>query len=149
MPEWLCPFSYYLIDHPHFYRNPQGWHGARWRYWLHRKACCEWCEIWREYYRQFFLVKLDPLYFDALWHEHPVFLHIGKSFRRIHAHFRGGLDDNSYRLSWEVEQLSQIMWIAYKAFPELWQLERVAEELKGVATDLQVGPRRKLSYTIP
>ncbi|KAF2876855.1 hypothetical protein BDV95DRAFT_239293 [Massariosphaeria phaeospora] len=81
---------------------------------------------------------------------HPyTFRCIKSQFRQIHHHFKHGYDENARALSREVEQLSQdLQWLS-KRRRDLWELAKLSEELKIMATGLQVGPRRLLYYTMP
>lgn len=85
--------------------------------------------------------------------ESPVHAGIYCSFRQVHDNYKRwhGLEGHgTYELSREVECMSRRLWTFFRMFPTLhYKCERLAEELRDMATELQVGPSRRLYYTMP
>lgn len=102
-------------------------------------------------------VSRSEFYLDLREAQRDWFDYIREMYSRIHRHYKHGLceeyklghTDNSWMLSREVEFLSQDLWYLFKMRPEFWELERLSERVRGMASELQVGPRRLPYYTIP
>jgi hypothetical protein len=70
-------------------------------------------------------------------------IHLRYQRRRI-----GG--PGSYRLAQRVDIMSQMVWECQYSFPELRSdFKQLSTELRDRATELQVGPARKLYYPMP
>ncbi len=59
-------------------------------------------------------------------------------------------DLNLYELSCLIEDVSRLLWTLHKMFPmQYTHCGRLANELKDVAIEVQIGPKRELYYTMP
>ncbi|KAF2740564.1 hypothetical protein EJ04DRAFT_214072 [Polyplosphaeria fusca] len=143
---WLCPSPLYASPHHFHRRSPHRAHRRRAR-WLHgRQPCCELCELALRHFPEMFY----PGFASELAQFEPDFGGIMDMFQGLHAHYAYGLDDDPYTLSHELEMLSQWAWKVARSHPlELWPLRQWAEELKMMASEMQIGPRRLPFYTMP
>ncbi|KAF2265622.1 hypothetical protein CC78DRAFT_579120 [Lojkania enalia] len=139
--DWTYPWPYdeHIHKHPHALLD-------RARHWYGRRPCCDFCLAWTEHITDRSTLVQDLLYF------HPSFFDfLCHRYNRIHFHYRNGYVDgpDRYPLSREVEHLSQTVWNFYLDHLDYWELQRMAEVLRDMAIDIQIGPRRLPYYATP
>jgi hypothetical protein len=96
--------------------------------------------------------KYDKWLLLDLANEDPagIFAAIYHLKQTIHDYYKHGLETNHYEASRLVERLSKLLRDVPYVYPQFGhQFGRLAAALKDMALDLQVGPRRKMYYTMP
>ncbi|KAF2109100.1 hypothetical protein BDV96DRAFT_251371 [Lophiotrema nucula] len=139
-------YPHHVFDRGHYYAPNAFPHPSTTYYWRSRchhdrNPCCELCKIWEE------LLPPAVMLQGHSWHT------IEDSFEHLHEYYCEltiGLDsDESYEISCRVEHLSQRIWTWCAQRPYWPEVVKLAEALRELAIEIQIGPPREAFYVMP